>query len=79
MDSAKIKAYGDELYEALKAVRSVEPLTNRETDISIDDAYQIQLHMIQRRLDEDGETIVGKKIGVTSQAVMDMLLSLIHI
>ena len=73
MDSAKIKAYGDELYEALKAVRSVEPLTNRETDISIDDAYQIQLHMIQRRLDEDGETIVGKKIGVTSQAVMDML------
>jgi 2-oxopent-4-enoate/cis-2-oxohex-4-enoate hydratase len=28
--------------------------------------------MIQRRLDA-GETIVGKKIGVTSKVVMDML------
>jgi 2-oxopent-4-enoate/cis-2-oxohex-4-enoate hydratase len=50
----------------------VEPLTNREPDISIEDAYHIQLRMIQRRLDA-GEIVVGKKIGVTSKVVMDML------
>jgi 2-oxopent-4-enoate/cis-2-oxohex-4-enoate hydratase len=52
--------------------KPVAPLTDREADITIEDAYQIQLRMIQRRLDA-GETIVGKKIGVTSKVVMDML------
>jgi 2-oxopent-4-enoate/cis-2-oxohex-4-enoate hydratase len=50
----------------------VAPLTDREPGITIDDAYRIQLRMIQRRLDA-GETIIGKKIGVTSKVVMDML------
>jgi 2-oxopent-4-enoate/cis-2-oxohex-4-enoate hydratase len=73
MDRARIQQYGDELYQALKSVSTVEPLTNREADITVEDAYQIQLHMIGRRIREDGETHVGKKIGVTSKAVMDML------
>ncbi|MEN9428689.1 MAG: 2-oxopent-4-enoate hydratase, partial [Pseudomonadota bacterium] len=51
---------------------AVAPLTDREADITIEDAYQIQQRMIQRRLDA-GETIIGKKIGVTSKVVMDML------
>lgn len=72
MDKQKIEAYGDELYQALLARSAVAPLTEREPAITIDDAYQIQLRMIQRRLDA-GETIIGKKIGVTSKVVMDML------
>jgi 2-oxopent-4-enoate/cis-2-oxohex-4-enoate hydratase len=72
MDKAKIQQYGDELYKALIDRKPVEPLTDRESDITIEDAYQIQLRMIQRRLDQ-GETIIGKKIGVTSKIVMDML------
>ena len=35
--------------------KPVDPLTDREPDITIEDAYQIQLRMIQRRLDA-GET-----------------------
>ena len=72
MDKTKIEHYGDELYQALLDRKAVDPLTDREPSITIEDAYQIQLRMIQRRLDA-GETIVGKKIGVTSKVVMDML------
>lgn len=72
MDKNKIQQYGDELYNALISCTAVDPLTDREPAITIEDAYQIQLRMIQRRLDA-GETIVGKKIGVTSKVVMNML------
>ncbi len=72
MDQTTIERYGDELYGALLERKPVQPLTEREGDITIDDAYRIQLRMIQRRLDA-GERVVGKKIGVTSKVVMDML------
>ncbi|MEY4466915.1 MAG: hypothetical protein RIR21_708 [Pseudomonadota bacterium] len=72
MNAQTITRYGDELYDSLISRIPVEPITNRESDITIDDAYQIQLRMIQRRLDA-GEILVGKKIGVTSKVVMDML------
>jgi 2-oxopent-4-enoate/cis-2-oxohex-4-enoate hydratase len=72
MEQTKIHHYGDELYQALLTRTPVEPLTDREPGITIEDAYQIQLRMIQRRIDA-GETVVGKKIGVTSKIVMDML------
>lgn len=72
MDTTTIQRYGDELYQALQSREAVAPLTDREPAITIDDAYQIQLRMIQRRLDA-GEKVVGKKIGVTSKVVMNML------
>jgi 2-oxopent-4-enoate/cis-2-oxohex-4-enoate hydratase len=72
MDAQKITALGDELYEALVARRVVAPLTERNDDITIEDAYRIQQRMIARRI-EKGERVVGKKIGVTSAAVMNLL------
>jgi len=63
---------GTELYQALRQSRMVEPLTTRYPDIDIGDAYAIQQQMLALRLNE-GERVVGKKIGVTSKAVMDML------
>lgn len=72
MDKTQIERYGDALYQALAAREAIAPLTDREPDMTIEDAYQIQLRMIQRRLDL-GETVIGKKIGVTSKVVMDML------
>ncbi|HDR9095747.1 TPA: 2-oxopent-4-enoate hydratase [Burkholderia vietnamiensis] len=72
MDTNLIHTLGDELHAALAGVRMVEPLTSRHPDITIEDAYAIQQRLNARRL-EAGERIVGKKIGVTSQAVMNML------
>ena len=73
MDTAKIDHYSEELYQALRGAQPVDPLTSREADITIEDAYQIQLGIIQRRMQRDGETIIGKKIGATSKAVQTML------
>jgi 2-oxopent-4-enoate/cis-2-oxohex-4-enoate hydratase len=72
MDDITIQRYGDALYAALVNRQPVDPITDREPAITIEDAYRIQSRMIQRRLDA-GETIVGRKIGVTSKVVMDML------
>ncbi len=73
MEQQRIQALGDELYEALRTRRTVAPLTDRESDISIEDAYHISLRMVDRRVQLDGEKIVGKKIGVTSRPVQEML------
>jgi 2-oxopent-4-enoate/cis-2-oxohex-4-enoate hydratase len=64
---------GEELFNALNNGTTLVPLTERFTDINIDDAYHISQSMLQARLKKTGETIVGKKIGVTSLAVQEML------
>ena len=43
MDQDKINALGDELYQALRSQSTLVPFTDRETDITIDDAYYISL------------------------------------
>ena len=68
-----IAQFGDELYEALRSGKTVPPLTDRHPDITIEDAYYISQHMVAQRIERDGEKIVGKKIGVTSKAVQEML------
>ncbi|MGR4897332.1 2-oxopent-4-enoate hydratase [Stenotrophomonas sp. LARHCG68] len=72
MNTELQETLGDELYVALRDRQVVEPLTARHPDITIEHAYAIQQRMLARRLTA-GERVVGKKIGVTSQAVMDML------
>ncbi|MDX3895642.1 2-oxopent-4-enoate hydratase [Pusillimonas sp.] len=73
MNEQKIQQYGDALYQALVERKAIDPLTTTEPDITIQDAYRIQLRMIERRLQGGAEQVIGKKIGVTSRAVMDML------
>ena len=73
MDKAIIEQYGDELYQALRSQKTITPFTERDVAITIDDAYYISLRMLENRLEKDGEKIVGKKIGVTSKVVQEML------
>ncbi|MCY1524554.1 2-hydroxyhexa-2,4-dienoate hydratase [compost metagenome] len=72
MSEALQREYGEELYQALLHGRTLEPLTSRWPGITIEDAYRISLHTIERRV-AAGDAIVGKKIGVTSEAVQRML------
>jgi len=72
MNADLIQSLGDELYQALTTCSVVEPLTNRHPDITIEDAYAIQQRLNARRI-AAGERVIGKKIGVTSKAVMNML------
>jgi 2-oxopent-4-enoate/cis-2-oxohex-4-enoate hydratase len=72
MKDEAINHAGEELYQALVGQYTLAPLTERFTDISIDDAYRISQRMIALRV-AAGEVVVGKKIGVTSKPVQEML------
>lgn len=72
MDDHLIKALGDELHAALRERKALAPLTERHPGLTLDDAYRISLQFLSRR-QALGEHVIGKKIGVTSKAVQDML------
>ena len=72
MNKEQIEACGDELYNALTQKHTLKPLTARFDEISVEDAYHISLRMVERRV-QAGAKIIGKKIGVTSKTVQDML------
>jgi 2-oxopent-4-enoate/cis-2-oxohex-4-enoate hydratase len=63
---------GDALYAALRSQTPIDPITSQYPDLDIAGAYRIQQRLLARRI-QDGEKVVGKKIGVTSAAVMQML------
>jgi 2-oxopent-4-enoate/cis-2-oxohex-4-enoate hydratase len=67
-----IASLADELFQALIGCYALEPLALRHPELSIEDAYAISLALLERRIAR-GETVIGKKIGVTSKAVQDML------
>lgn len=69
---SKAETYGAELYAALRGRHTVAPLIARDPALDVNDAYAISLDFLWRRM-KDGEKVVGKKIGVTSKAVQDML------
>lgn len=73
MNADNINQLGDELYTALRNNTTVTPLTERGIGIILDDAYHISLRMLNRRITDDNERVVGKKIGITGKAVMEML------
>jgi 2-oxopent-4-enoate/cis-2-oxohex-4-enoate hydratase len=72
LSDSDIQRHGDELYDAFVGRYTVANLRDRVPGITIEDSYQIQSRFIERRVNA-GEEIVGKKIGVTSAAVMNML------
>jgi 2-keto-4-pentenoate hydratase len=67
-----IKAISDELNDAEKKKKPIEPLVSRFPEMTIDCAYKIQLENVRKRVSE-GERIVGKKIGLTSYSMQKLL------
>lgn len=59
------------LMEAENEKKPITPFTSSAEEISVDDAYQIQLRQIHHKVD-NGAVIVGKKIGLTSKAMQEM-------
>ena len=60
------------LFHALRSGEPIGPLTETYEGLTIDDAYEISLAMYALRK-AAGEKDIGKKIGITSDAVMQML------
>ena len=67
-----IEKFAEELYWAEVNLKPIEPLTSRNGNITIEDAYKIQIKNVDRKL-KNGWKIKGKKIGITSYAVQKML------
>ena len=72
IDASPVPQLVEELYAALRNGLPVPPLSARYPRLTLDDAYAISLGLLARR-QADGERLVGKKIGVTSKPVQDML------
>ncbi|WP_163538096.1 fumarylacetoacetate hydrolase family protein [Gracilibacillus sp. YIM 98692] len=67
----KVKKYAEQLAKAEETGVGTTPLTS-ESNLTVHDAYSIQLENIKRKT-ESGQKIVGKKIGLTSKAMQQLL------
>lgn len=73
LNQAQINSYADELYNALRQRHMIQPFSDRSPEMTVEDAYAVSNLLLDKRISLDGERVIGKKIGVTSQAVMKML------
>lgn len=71
MEEIVRKQLGAELYHAWKTHELGAPLTERYPDITVVDAYNIQLATIEQFI-AAGSKVTGKKIGLTSKAMQDL-------
>lgn len=67
-----IQLIGEKLLEAERTKQMIAPLTEQLEQITADEAYDIQLYQIKKKIVE-GATVKGLKIGLTSKAMQEML------
>ncbi|MDI1289904.1 MAG: 2-keto-4-pentenoate hydratase [bacterium] len=72
MDTAGIAAIADEFDAAYADLSPIDQVSLRFPDLTLDDAYAIQLEQIRRRI-ALGARIVGHKVGLTSRAMQKQL------
>jgi len=72
MESGKIAAFAEQLFNAERDRKAISPLTDQDSSLSIDDAYKIQLANVERVL-KMGHVISGKKIGLTSPGIQKQM------
>ena len=72
VDASDISKAADDLYRAQRVRKPIPPLTTTYGAITVDDAYQIQLANIAKRLAE-GATVAGHKVGLSAKAMQRML------
>lgn len=60
------------LFDADKNMKPIEQITKEYEGLSLDDAYEIQMINVKKKV-EEGSVITGKKIGLTSKAMQESL------
>ena len=68
----KITKYAGRLLEAEKTTAAIAPLTEEDSNFTVEDAYRVQLANIREKV-KNGRVITGKKVGLTSKAMQDLL------
>ena len=72
MDENRIRTLAEMLLAAEKSRKPIPPLTQTDPGITVDEAYRIQLRIMETKK-SSGQVVVGKKIGLTSLAMQAML------
>lgn len=72
MDSTKFLEIADSLKQAEKSCVAIDQISKSNPELQISDSYKIQLINIDKKLTL-GRKVTGKKIGLTSLAVQNML------
>lgn len=71
--TTKEKGIIDYLYTAERDVREVIKVTDEFPDLTIQEAYEIQEGLLDRKQLENGTKLVGVKLGLTSKAKQEMM------
>lgn len=72
LSESRIEELATALYEAERERRPIPPLTEKYPQMTPEEAYAVQLKNIRRKLAQ-GRRVVGKKVGLTSRAMQQML------
>jgi len=72
LDEKTLGEIARQLIEAEDNRKAIDPITDNHPSISIEDAYKIQLKVVGLK-QQRGQVIVGKKIGLTSKRMQDLL------
>ena len=72
MDMKIVERLGEQLFDSFVERKTIPPIIDQYPDVQIEDSYKIASSFVRRRL-ESGETIIGKKIGVTSKPIQEAL------
>jgi 2-keto-4-pentenoate hydratase len=72
LDEEQIRENAKKLLDAEDNRRPINPITDEHPGISIEEAYKIQLRVVDLKK-QRGQVVVGKKIGLTSKGMQDLL------
>lgn len=72
LESSMKKQLARELYEAQKNSVPMIAITDRYPDITLEEAYEIQLEVVELKK-KDGIHIIGKKIGLTNKPIREQI------
>ncbi len=68
----RLEAHAEALRRAVETGQPVAPLTDNDPELSVADAYAIQLANVDHAV-AAGRRIIGHKVGLTSRAMQEML------
>ena len=72
LDTKAIEQAADELHQAELSHTQIDPISLRHPDMTMDDAYAVQKHWVDKKVDQ-GQRVVGYKIGLTSRAMQNAM------
>lgn len=73
LNSTEILKAADDLYHAELTRKQIEPVTLKHAKMNMDDAYAIQSAWVNRKIEQDGRSVIGYKIGLTSRAMQRVM------